>query len=165
MVPRYRYRSTNPFLIWTTLTLKTWEMMLASAQVIGHRTGRMALAGPAPDARDRREFHRMGQEKLEAAAESLQAIGLRVYAMNQQIALLAYRQFVASVGGFMALAGSRSMAHTAKLQSDLMRNAMSHAASALNQLGGAVARTAHKGLMPIHSRATANARRLARSRR
>jgi hypothetical protein len=43
-------------------------MMSASAQVIGHRTGRMALAGPAPNARDRREIALMGQQKIEAGA-------------------------------------------------------------------------------------------------
>ena len=62
------------FMLWNTLAMKTAEMMLASAQVIGHRTGRMALAGPAPSARDRREFALMGQEKVEASAQSVQAM-------------------------------------------------------------------------------------------
>jgi hypothetical protein len=66
---RTRYLSANPFLIWTDLAVKTSEMMLASALVIGHRTARMALAGPKPSVRDRREFTLMGQEKIEAAAE------------------------------------------------------------------------------------------------
>ena len=35
----------NPFLVWTDLAWKTGEMMLASAQVIGHRTTRMVAAG------------------------------------------------------------------------------------------------------------------------
>jgi hypothetical protein len=47
--------SVNPFLIWTHLAFKIGEMMLASAQVIGHRTNRMALGGPTPNARDQRE--------------------------------------------------------------------------------------------------------------
>ncbi len=34
-----------PFMLWSDLATKTREMVLASAQVIGHRTGRMALAG------------------------------------------------------------------------------------------------------------------------
>jgi hypothetical protein len=38
-----------PFILWSDLATKTLEMMLASAQVIGHRTGRMALAGPFAD--------------------------------------------------------------------------------------------------------------------
>ena len=64
---RTRNSFANPFLIWTDLALKTGEMMLASAQVIGHRTGLMAAAGPKPSKRDRREFTLMGQEKIEAA--------------------------------------------------------------------------------------------------
>jgi hypothetical protein len=34
-----------PFMLWSDLATKTQEMVLGSAQVIGHRTGRMALAG------------------------------------------------------------------------------------------------------------------------
>jgi hypothetical protein len=44
--------SAHPLLIRSELTFKTGEMMLASAQVIGYRTNRMALAGPAPNTRD-----------------------------------------------------------------------------------------------------------------
>src|SRR5664279_4822825 len=68
------YLDLSPFILWGDLATKTVEMMLASAQVIGHRTGRMALAGPAPNARDRREFALMGQEKIEAGTQSAQAM-------------------------------------------------------------------------------------------
>jgi len=53
-----------------------WEIGVAAPQVIAHRLQRMALAGPLPGARDQREFTRMGQEKAEALAESLMAMGL-----------------------------------------------------------------------------------------
>jgi len=56
----------NPFLMWSRLAWKTGEMAIASAQIIGHRTGRFALAGPVPSARDQREFALMGHEKNEA---------------------------------------------------------------------------------------------------
>ena len=52
-----------------------WEIGVAAPQVIAHRLQRMALAGPLPGARDQREFTRMGQEKAEALAESLMAMG------------------------------------------------------------------------------------------
>lgn len=158
------FPSANPFMLWSTLAFKTWEMMLASAQVIGHRTGRMALAGPAPNARDRREFHRMGQEKIEAAAESLQAMALRMFSFNQQIGLMAWRQFMTGWTTFASLASSRTLPQTIKLQNDLWHNTMSHANSAVTHFGDALAKTIHKGLTPIHSRATANARRLARTK-
>jgi hypothetical protein len=49
-----------PFVLWSDLATKTLEMILVSAQVTGHRTVRMALAGPAPNARTRREIALMG---------------------------------------------------------------------------------------------------------
>jgi predicted small secreted protein len=64
---------TNTLLVWTRLAWKTGEMMMASAQVIHHRTLRMTAAGATPSARDRPEFALMGQEKLEAGVESAQA--------------------------------------------------------------------------------------------
>ena len=53
---RFRDSFANPFLIWTDLALKTAEMMLASLQAIGHRTGLMIAAGREPSERDCREF-------------------------------------------------------------------------------------------------------------
>lgn len=73
-----------PFLLWTDLALRTGEMLAASAQVITHRTGRMAAAGPSPNARDRKEFTRMGLEKVEAANLSAMAMGRQL--MNAQLA-------------------------------------------------------------------------------
>ena len=101
------YSYLSPFMLWSDLATKTLEMMLASAQVIGHRTGRMALAGPVPNARDRREFALMGQEKIEAGAQSAQAMVAHIMTMSQNATKLA-----------------------------------------------------HRGLKPIHAKATANARRL-----
>src|SRR5437763_11706443 len=72
--------STNPFVLWTSLAWKTGEMMLASAQVIHHRVGRMAAG--APSARDRRELALMGQEKIEAGVESASAIAAQMMTMN-----------------------------------------------------------------------------------
>src|SRR5688572_3499216 len=37
----------NPFLLWSRLAWKTGEMAIASAPVVGHRTGRFLLAGVA----------------------------------------------------------------------------------------------------------------------
>jgi len=113
-----------PLGLWTELALRTAEMFVASAQVIGHRTHRMATAGPSPSLRDRREFARMGLEKAEAAGESM-------WAVAQQLGRLQ--------GSWML----RSW-HDVWSWSD------------------ATARVMGSGLRPIHSRATANARRLAR---
>src|ERR1700694_4277766 len=71
-----------PFLAWIDLAWKIGEMSMASAQVIAHRTTRMAAAGPMPNARDRQEFTRMGREKIEAATESTRAIAAHLASIN-----------------------------------------------------------------------------------
>ena len=49
----------------------------------------MLAAGVNPSARDRREFERMGTEKVVAFWESMQAMGLEVAKAQQQYALFA----------------------------------------------------------------------------
>lgn len=114
-----------PFVLWTDLALRTGEMLAASAQVIGHRTGRMVRAGPSPNARDRKEFTRMGLEKVAAANES-------AWAMGRQL-------------------GQANLMH---LGLDWWKD--------LCQLSHVGAKVTQQGLKPIHSRATANAKRLRR---
>ena len=53
------------------------------------RTARMLAAGASPDARDRREFQRMGTEKALAFWESVNAMGLAMAAAQQRYALAA----------------------------------------------------------------------------
>lgn len=49
---------------------KAIDISVASPQVIAHRLTRMALAGPHPSARDRKEFTGMVMEKQMAFAQS-----------------------------------------------------------------------------------------------
>jgi hypothetical protein len=72
-------KQTSAFDAWWRNSMTLWEIGFAAPQVVAHRLQRMALAGPRPGARDRREFTRMGQEKAEAFAESLMAMGLRMW--------------------------------------------------------------------------------------
>ena len=64
-MPSRRRRSSS------TLAAQSAALAVAVPQVVAHRLTRLALAGPKPSARDRREFHRMGAEKI--AALQLQA--------------------------------------------------------------------------------------------
>jgi hypothetical protein len=157
--------TANPFALWAGLAMKTGEMMLASAQVINHRTGRMAAAGPSPNARDRREFTLMGQEKLAAATESAQAVATRMLNLNQQMGTIAFNQLVAGTAGIMSVAAARTIAQSSKAQAELVRDTVSSSAKAASQLADSVARAAHHGLKPVHSRATANAKRLAKHKK
>jgi hypothetical protein len=65
-----------------TLARQATELAMAVPQVVAHRVGRMALAGAQPSARDRREFHRMGQEKVEAFAESWMAMAAQAWRLQ-----------------------------------------------------------------------------------
>ncbi|KRB89142.1 polyhydroxyalkanoate granule-associated phasin [Noviherbaspirillum sp. Root189] len=156
---RLRYPHANPLLVWMQLGFKTSEMLFASSQVIGHRTSRMAMAGPVPNARDRKEFTLMGQEKLEAAAESAQAVINRMFALQIEMASTAFRQYMTGVTSLFALAAAPASVLTAGGQARLMRGFLVPLTAATS-LSGNMARVAQHGLKPIHSRATANARRL-----
>ena len=150
---------TNPFLVWTRLAWKTGEMMLASAQVVQHRTGRMAAAGAMPSARDRREFALMGQEKIEAGVESASAMASQMTTMNPWLGALAVKHMMTGAAAVMSLAASRTARQAMVRRAKLVRT-MTQSAATTAQLSGAAARLAQRGLKPIHSRATANAKRL-----
>jgi len=151
--------STNPLLLWTDLAMKTGEMMLASAQVISHRTSRMSKAGPTPNARDRREFALMGHEKIEASVESAQAIAMQLMKMTPLLGAHASKQMLTSATALMSLAASGSVGEAMTRQAALIR-AVTQSAATASRLSGSTARVAQRGLKPIHARATANARRL-----
>lgn len=150
---------TNPFLVWTRLAWKTGEMMLASAQVIHHRTSRMAAAGVTPLARDRREFALMGQEKIETGVESASAIAAQMMTLNPLLGPRAFKHMMTGAAAVMSLAASRTAGQAMARHAKLVRT-MSQSAATTAQLSGAAARLAQRGLKPIHSRATANAKRL-----
>jgi hypothetical protein len=149
----------NPFLAWNELAMKTGEMMLASAQVIQHRTGRMVTAGPTPSLRDQREFTLMGQEKIEAIAESTQAMALQMMTMSPMVGLRAMDLMMKGTAAMMALATSTTIDKSLNQQAKLA-NILKESAKANSELSHSAAKIAHHGLKPIHSRATSNAKRL-----
>jgi len=151
----------NPFSAWLELAMKMTEMSIASAQVIAHRTSRMAAAGPKPSARDRVEFKRMGQEKIEAVAESARAVATHANRSNVRAGMHAYRQMLASNAALISLAASRTPAQFFARQAKLAKVATRSAVTTF-KYSGSSARLAKRALAPVHSRATANARRLAK---
>jgi hypothetical protein len=127
------------------LSKQTSELMFAAPQVVAHRLGRMAVAGPRPSAKDQREFHRMGAEKVVAFGEAWQAMTLQMLKANQQLAASMMRSWwpaLTSPGGAKALPLTAAFA-------------WQHAA--LDILG--------QGMRPVHRRAVANAKRLGRGGR
>jgi hypothetical protein len=150
----------NPFLMWSRLAWKTGEMATASAQVIGHRTNRLALAGSVPSARDQREFALMGQEKGDAALESARAVGVRMLMLNQQFAALAFKQMLSASVALISIAASRTGAESVDRQSKLVRDTMNSSVVAASKLSASMAHLALRALKPVHARVSGNVRRL-----
>ncbi|RJF98905.1 hypothetical protein D3871_10565 [Noviherbaspirillum saxi] len=144
------------------LGFKTTEMLFAAAQVINHRTTRMALAGPVPNARDRKEFTLMGQEKVDAAAESVQAMTMRMFAVQTELAGAIFRQFTGGTVGMLGLAATPFSLITPSGQARLLRGFLGSPMTSAARFSGNLGQVAHHGLKPIHSRATGNAKRLAK---
>jgi hypothetical protein len=134
--------------------------MLASAQVIGHRVNRMALAGSTPNTRDQREFSLMRGEKIAVAAESAEAMALSMIRLNQQLVLLAFKQFLTGTAATVSLASSRTPAQSVAQQARLARDTIANSAQAIPQISTSVARLVKKGLKPVHARVRRNAKRL-----
>ena len=148
-----------PFMLWTSLAARTAEMMLASSQVIGHRTRRIALAGGAPSARDRREFALMGWEKVDAGARSAQAMGSHLLNANPMLWAEAFHNALRSTAALMMLFTSQTPAQLIARQIALAES-LGNSTAGLANASKSAARLAHHGLKPIRMKATANAKRL-----
>lgn len=118
---------------WWRNAQTMWEIALSAPQVVAHRSARMALAGQTPSARDRKEFQRMGAEKLEAAGESAFAVMLQMWQAQQKAAL-------------------------ALMSAWWKPQAWMDPGPWLRAMPGVTA----AGLKPVHKRVTANAQRLSR---
>ncbi|MFM9915841.1 MAG: polyhydroxyalkanoate granule-associated phasin [Rhizobacter sp.] len=130
-----RHRSISHLL---TLTA---ELSWAVPQVVVHRLTRMAMAGSSPSPRDRREFDLMTAEKNDAFNESWSAMSSQAICVQQ-----------AMVTSLLTFFGSPSSAGT----SSATAAAMDWHDAAIGVLG--------RGMVPVHRRAVANAKRLARTK-
>jgi hypothetical protein len=125
----------------TSLVVKVAELAIAVPQVVAHRLTRMAVAGPVLSQRDRKEFKRMSAEKAEAFSESWNAMAMQALHANQALAASIFRSFWSQTLRGLPSSG----AVNARLQG-----------IALDVVG--------KGLSPVHRKAVANAKRLARTK-
>jgi len=134
-VKRDRY-AVDPMAAYASW-VKMWQLATIAPMVIGYRLAGMALAGPEPTTRDRKELARMGQEKVDAWSEAAQATGMRVARANMDMATLLLRQ---AWGGAPAAAAFAN--RVTELSSDLLADTVA----------------------PYHRRVLANSRRLSRTR-
>lgn len=152
----------NPLVTWNRLAWKIGTVAFASAQVIGHRTSRLALAGAVPSARDQREIALMGQEKGEAALQAAEAAGVGVLMLSQQFAALALKQMMSASIAAMSIAASRTAAEASRAQLKFLRDTMSGSVAAASTLSGSAAEVARRALNPVHARLRGNVKRLGR---
>lgn len=146
---------------WWQTAFKMWELGVAVPQVMAHRTARIAAAGHMPNERDRKEFARMGQEKVQAFAESWSAMAMQMTTFNLQFASLAARQLWSAWAALPQLMLAGSPDRIMKTQATLLRTMTSGADG--KQLSDSFSRVMARGLAPVHRAATANVRRLRRS--
>jgi hypothetical protein len=118
---------------------KSAELAVAAPQVVAHRLVRMAIAGAMPNKRDRDEFSLMHAEKYAAFNESWAAMGAQAWLSQQTLAAAVWKSMLSPLF-------------------------MGHGVSSFNQqVRSATADILSKGIEPVHKRAIANAKRLART--
>jgi hypothetical protein len=135
-MPSSRARSSR------SIGTKSTQLALAVPQVMAHRLTRMAIAGTPQSKRDQKEFKLMVDEKKTAFTESWAAMASQAVAAQQTLALSMMRAFWAPALG----------------------RRPASAASVAQQWHNAALGVLDKGLGPVHRKATANARRLAKTK-
>ena len=136
------------------------ELAVAAPQVIATRSARMLAAGANPGAADRAEFSKMWTEKGQAFWESLFAMGVQMVRVNQDYARTAALQWWRLwTTPWWLTAIPRTQPPSALSAAALLP------LPSARQRKRAVSRLVDAGLGPIHKRATANARRLSRTRK
>ncbi len=159
---RKRTPFLSPFLMWSDLAVKTGEMMMASAAVISHRTGRMATASFPPTPADQQDFTLMGQEKGEAMRDSAFATGHLMLQMGPEVMMQNMQHMLALSADMLSLAASTSPAQAFSRQAKFGRTLLSPKTADLSDV---MARLTDTAMTPLHKRATANAKRLQTTRR
>jgi hypothetical protein len=124
-----------------SLAVQAAELAFAVPQVVAHRVTRMALAGPKLSPRDRKEFELMVAEKNAAFGESWNAMARQAALANKALAASLFQSFLAAARGKKPTA-----------------------AASATQLHKAALGVLDKGLAPVHRKAMANAKRLARTK-
>jgi hypothetical protein len=124
----------------SSLATKMAELALAVPQVVAHRVTRMAMAGQSPSDRDKKEFELMVAEKKVAFGESWTAMTTQAIRANQAMALSFFQSFWSP------------------------RRRKPTAGAVTAQVQRAALGVLSKGIAPVHRKAVANAKRLARTK-
>jgi hypothetical protein len=126
-----------------SLGVKSVELAAAVPRVVAHRLTRAALAGPRLSARDRKEFRMMLDEKQAAFRQSWGAMAVQMLRAQQALTASMLR------GAFVPFTYGRPSASAARMGAQLQRAAIG---------------VLDKGMAPVHRKAVANAKRLAKTK-
>jgi hypothetical protein len=149
----------NALWSWIDVAMRYAEMTTAASQVVVHRTRRIVAAGANPDTRDRHEFSRMHQEKIDAATLSAQAVGAELMRINYRLGAQAWLAMLTATTDMLSLAGSRTPSQAVARQAKLIRTLRRYAPTPAS-VSSATASLTRAAMKPVHVRATRNARRL-----
>ena len=133
-MPTHRPRKSS------SLATKLVELSIAAPQVVAHRVARMAIPGQTLSERDKKEFDLMFAEKKLAFGQSWNAMAAQTVRANQALALSLFTSFWSPTG----------------------RKASAGAVA--SQIQRAAVGVLTKGVAPVHRKAVANAKRLARKK-
>jgi hypothetical protein len=134
------------------LTKQSADLAFAAPQVVAMRLARVALAGPSPSRRDRREFRNMGTEKVAAFSHAWVAMGLEMLRWQQSLGAEVMRGLLGTWGAWGAWAAEPTA---------VLRGRPGSRGQRLDEAG---LRVLNAGIAPVRRRAVANARRLSRRR-
>ncbi len=148
----------NPFLIWVDLAFIASEVFIASIQVIGYRMCHLTVGYPELTKRGSREFALMGKEKIEAVAESSQAM-LTEFLRANQLGAKAVKQMMDGAMAMMSMTTSCTVRQFRDRQAKLARTVV-RSTSTVSRLSASTGQVLKHGLKPIHVRVTSNAKRL-----
>ncbi|WP_119460583.1 phasin family protein [Rhodospirillaceae bacterium SYSU D60014] len=155
--------------VWSSNTLATqtaldlWAMTTAGLATIGYRLPMIAQALATPGDADHRELHRMGFEKLEAATDSGQALARGWTAMQRSLTDGMIDQTRLATRCFAAVLHCRTTGQAAATQQRYAQASIESGFAVGIRLTELTVRMTATALDPLHSRATKNARRLARA--
>jgi len=145
---------TRPFFLWWHIAERTGQMLADSAEVIECRLGQMAEAKATPA-----EMLLMGQEKIEAAAESLTDMGVYWLDIQRRMGHKTLKAALDISQDALSLSMSRTpseyLSHQAALNQSLFNGARQ-----ASKLSGETAHLTSRGLRPVRKRASANVKRL-----
>jgi len=153
-------RHSTPLGLWTDLMVATGEMLVASAEVIGHRTGRMSAAQLPLSSHDAKEFTLMVQEKAEAGQEAAMALAEQATRTATRMAMNVPMQMMALGPLAWGLASSQTVPQLLEAQMKLGQALVQPLTG--HDFAHDAVRAGHAAMKPYHRRATANAKRLSK---